>query len=149
MARATAALLSAPIAETLDVANFIAQLEPTDHELATRLALVPPLVERRASTRDAVAALGNGILAFESVPLALFCFLRWGSDFESAVVHTALCGGDVDSIAAMTGALSGALVGAAGLPAQWLARAEGGARGHEYVAALADRICDLAPHHRR
>jgi poly(ADP-ribose) glycohydrolase ARH3 len=144
MARAIAALLRAPERAAPVATSFIAQLQPTDRELATRLALVPWLVEQRASALAAVAALGNGILAIESVPLALFCFLRWGSDFESAVVQTALCGGDVDSIAAMNGALSGALVGAAGLPAQWLTRAEGGPRGHEYVTQLADRICAVA-----
>jgi poly(ADP-ribose) glycohydrolase ARH3 len=146
MARATAAMLRAPLGALPEAASLTAALQPTDHELATRLAQVPSLVEQRASAREAVAALGNGVVAIESLPLALFCCLRWGSDFESAVVQTALCGGDIDSIAAMTGALSGALVGGAGLPAHWLARAESGPRGHEYVAELADRICDVALH---
>lgn len=149
MARAIAALSRASARTVPDAASFIALLQPSDRELATRLARVPCLVAQGAPALEAVAALGNGVLACESVPLALFCFLRWGADFEEAIVETALCGGDVDSIAAMTGALSGALVGAAGLPADWLARAEAGRRGSEHVSELADRICHLTLHGRR
>jgi poly(ADP-ribose) glycohydrolase ARH3 len=144
MARATAAVLRAPTGERPSPDAFLASIEPAEPTLAARLASVSALLHARASTREAVAVLGNGVVAVESVPLALFCFLRWGPDFESVIVQTALCGGDVDSIAAMSGALSGASVGEAGLPARWLARAENGCRGRDHVRALADQVCDLA-----
>ena len=144
MARATAALLKTNGEDIPAADSFVACLQPTDSALAAKLALVPALVRQRASTLEAAATLGNGVLAIESVPLALFCFLCWGSDFEALVIQTALCGGDVDSIAAMSGALSGALVGVAGLPAHWLARAEDGPRGRRHVLDLADRIHEMA-----
>ena len=118
MARATAAVLRTRQGVIPDADSFVASLEPTHSAFAERLGRVPVLVRARASTAEAVAALGNGVLAIDSVPLALFSFLRWGPDFEAVVVHTALCGGDVDSIAAMSGALAGALVGEEGLPTQ-------------------------------
>jgi poly(ADP-ribose) glycohydrolase ARH3 len=90
--------------------SFVAELGPTDLALATKLTLVPALVGRRASANDAAAALGNGVLALDSVPLALFCFLRWGNDFETAITQTVLCGGDVDSIAAMRGIFNTSLI---------------------------------------
>jgi poly(ADP-ribose) glycohydrolase ARH3 len=143
MARATAVLLRVPDGTMPALGSFMERLRPTEPTLTSRLSTVATLVQDRASPREAIAALGNGVLAIESMPLALFCFLRWGSDFEAVVVQTALCGGDIDSIAAMSGALSGALLGEAGLPAQWLQRAENGFRGRRYVSDLANRICEM------
>jgi poly(ADP-ribose) glycohydrolase ARH3 len=91
-----------------------------------------------ADPHQAVRALGNGVLAEEAVPLALFSFLRWGPDFVHTVKNTVLAGGDTDTTAAMSGALCGALVGESGLPAAWLERAEAGPKGVSYVRALAD-----------
>jgi poly(ADP-ribose) glycohydrolase ARH3 len=122
---------------------FAASLGANEPALADRLTLVDRLVASAASTDEAVRALGNGVPAMESVPLAIFCFLRWGPSFEEVVVHSALAGGDVDSIAAMSGSLAGASVGEAGLPPQWIARLERGSRGADHVRALADAICAL------
>jgi poly(ADP-ribose) glycohydrolase ARH3 len=143
MARAIAAALETDPRRIPDAGWFVSSLAGWDSTLDAKLRLVVGLVGERASTADVVAALGNGVLAVESVPLALFNFLRWGDDYEGAVVQTALCGGDVDSICSMTGALAGALDGEEALPARWLARAEDRRRGLRFVSALADRISDL------
>ena len=144
MAHATAAVLRTQRGEIPDADSFVACLRPTESAFAEKLGLVRALVRARASPAEAVAALGNGVLAIDSVPLALFSFLRWGPDFEAVVVNTALCGGDIDSIAAMSGALSGALVGEEGLPTRWLARAEDGSRGVGHVSELADQLCAVS-----
>ncbi|TDL38149.1 ADP-ribosylglycohydrolase family protein [Kocuria rosea] len=86
------------------------------------------LLEREASTGEAVKALGNDISALGSVPLAVFAFLRHAESPEAAIRAAIRSGGDTDTIAAMTGALVGARHGHAGLPASWTARLEAGPR---------------------
>lgn len=92
------------------------------------------------SARDAVAVLGNGIQAPEAVPAALFAFLGHPRSFPDAVQAAVRLGGDTDTIAAMTGALAGALHGASSIPAAWLARLEAADR----LAALADGLLTLS-----
>jgi poly(ADP-ribose) glycohydrolase ARH3 len=115
----------------------------TETTLASRLQEAARLARDRAESRDAARVLGNGVLAEEAVPLALFSFLRWGSDFVGVVRNTILAGGDTDTTAAMSGALSGALVGEEGLPAPWVERIETGPRGVAYVRTLADAAFDV------
>jgi len=66
--------------------------------------------------------LGNDVSAIESVPTALFCFLRCCKDFEKTeqfeqTIRLAIrLGGDTDTIASMAGAISGAYLGAEYIP---------------------------------
>ena len=53
--------------------------------------------------------------------MALYCFLRHAGSFADAVHQAIFIGGDTDTIASMTGALSGAFLGEAAIPAGWLA----------------------------
>jgi ADP-ribosylglycohydrolase len=59
------------------------------------------------------------------------------------VRNTVLCGGDTDTIAAMSGALCGALVGESALPTRWVERLENGPKGADYLRALADATFEL------
>jgi poly(ADP-ribose) glycohydrolase ARH3 len=142
---ATACMLAQD--DQVDAASLLSavgqQRAVRDTSLASKFEEVLTLVERRADAADAARVLGNGALAEEAVPLALFAFLRWAPDFASVVTNTILAGGDTDTTAAMSGALCGALVGEADLPAAWLARMEGGAKGLDHVCALADAVFDL------
>jgi ADP-ribosylglycohydrolase len=60
-------------------------------------------------------AVGTSMLAAESVPAAVGVFAAAGGDPIEAVRAGARIGGDTDTIAAMAGALAGALHGRAGL----------------------------------
>ncbi len=131
----------------MDVSTFLPSL--IDQRLASetpigaKLMLIEELLAETADPHAAVRKLGHGVLADESVPLAVFSFLRWAPDFPSVVRNTVLCGGDTDTIAAMSGALCGALVGESALPAEWLYRLENGPKGADYMRALADRTFEL------
>ena len=81
--------------------------------------------------------LGNGVAALESVPLALYCFLRHPDSFENVLRSAIYMGGDADTVAAMAGSISGARLGVQALPRRWLARV----REDEYPPA---RILQLA-----
>jgi poly(ADP-ribose) glycohydrolase ARH3 len=63
--------------------------------------------------------LGTGIAAHASVITALASFLTHPESFSDAVKAAISLGGDTDTIAAMTGALAGAHLGAEAIPAAW------------------------------
>lgn len=132
-ARALAFALRQPSDTPLNSANFVAALGGAG-PLTEKLTQLPTLLH--LPIRAVVARLGNGLTADESVPLALYAFLRWSPNFEEVIVNTARCGGDVDTICALSGALTGALTGAAALPRRWLENAE----AVDEATRLADRL---------
>jgi len=86
--------------------------------LASRLAEVPGLLH--LDRDEAFAYLHNGAFVLESLPAALWCFLKSPEDAEEAVVLAANGGYDADTVAAMTGALSGAYLGEDAWPKRWV-----------------------------
>ncbi|MBC8140895.1 MAG: ADP-ribosylglycohydrolase family protein, partial [Armatimonadetes bacterium] len=86
--------------------------------------------------------LGSSIEAHESVPAALYSFLRHPESFEGAVSFAVRLGDDTDTVGAMTGAIAGAFHGYAGIPQKWLRPLENGAKGRDYTLSLADRLFD-------
>ncbi len=86
-----------------------------------------------------VLELGNGIEAFNSVPTAIYCFLSQPDSFAGAVFGAISIGGDTDTIGAMTGAISGAYLGAEAIPSRWQERLE----NRRYIAQLAASLCNL------
>ena len=69
--------------------------------------------------REVGATQGVSGYALQSVPVAIHAALRHRNDFESALTEAIACGGDTDTVGAITGALVGARVGVAGIPAPW------------------------------
>ena len=63
----------------------------------------------------------SGIPPFvtQSVLWSLFAFAQAPDDYREAIAIAMLGGGDVDTTAAMTGALSGARLGLEAIPRQW------------------------------
>jgi poly(ADP-ribose) glycohydrolase ARH3 len=83
--------------------------------------------------------LGNSALGHESVPTAIFAAASHDG-FEQAVSFAVRCGGDTDTLGAMTGALVGAACGSTSIPARWLDALENGDRGRRYVERLGDAL---------
>jgi len=54
-----------------------------------------------------VAELGHGIEAFNSVPAAIYSFLRHPDSFEEAVAYAISLGGDTDTIGGYGRGISG------------------------------------------
>jgi poly(ADP-ribose) glycohydrolase ARH3 len=105
-------------------------------------------VEQAARVRspEELPLLGNRITALESVGTALACFAAAPDSYGTAVARAVLLGGDTDTIAAMTGALSGAVLGVGGIPANLLGRLEqeGSAKGRSYIQGLAGQLTRAA-----
>jgi poly(ADP-ribose) glycohydrolase ARH3 len=91
-----------------------------------------------------VRMLGNGIQALESVVTAIACFASAPDDYTTAIGRAILLGGDTDTIAAMTGALSGAFLGIGAIPARLLDRLENEPRskGRSYLEGLAMHLAE-------
>ncbi|MET8539688.1 ADP-ribosylglycohydrolase family protein [Kitasatospora sp. NPDC004799] len=77
----------------------------------------PPVVAR---------VLGNGsrTSAVDTVPYALWCAARNLADYRTAVWEAIAAGGDMDTVAAVTGGVVAAHTGTEGIPAAWLAARE-------------------------
>jgi poly(ADP-ribose) glycohydrolase ARH3 len=87
--------------------------------------------------------LGNASTALNSVPTAIYCFLSHPRSFKEALIFAVSLGGDTDTIAAMTGAISGAYHGRKALPSQWLSDLENGEKGRDYIEDLARALWRL------
>jgi poly(ADP-ribose) glycohydrolase ARH3 len=91
-----------------------------------------------------LATLGNGIEALESVPTAIASFALHADSYEQAIGQTILLGGDTDTIAAMTGALSGAYLGVEAIAPSMIASLESTPKGGDYLLELADQLAAIA-----
>jgi poly(ADP-ribose) glycohydrolase ARH3 len=129
--------LSHPATTPVDPGQFIAAVTSRagDSESERRLRRAA-LLAGGASADEIAATLGTGLLAAESVPAAICAFLRHPRSFADAIRFAVGLGGDTDTIAAMTGAISGALLGEAAIPGRWVSRVEGTGQ----LRGLADRL---------
>ncbi len=72
---------------------------------------------RDRNPKDVAAVIGSSESSYETVPMALHCFLHSPDDFEKTVIEAAnLTPGDTDSIACIAGAISGAYNGLNNIP---------------------------------
>ncbi len=90
--------------------------------------------------REVAVRLGNGIEAFNSVPTAICCFLRYPDSFEDTVLEAVSLGGDADTIACMAAAIAGARLGVEAIPVEWISKLE----NKEYLEKLALDLWEAA-----
>jgi poly(ADP-ribose) glycohydrolase ARH3 len=88
--------------------------------------------DRRRIARE----LGNSVTAPNSVPTAIYSFLRNQQSFEETVLFAVSLGGDTDTIGAMAGAISGAYHGVEVIPDRWRSKLE----RRDYIEALAEKL---------
>ncbi len=104
-----------------------------------KLKRMEKMLDAKVDKSMVLTELGNSIEAFNSVPTAIFSFLSHGDSFEEAIIFAIQLGGDTDTIAAMTGAISGAYHGIETIPAKWRERLEN--RG--YIENLAHKLWSI------
>jgi ADP-ribosylglycohydrolase len=99
-------------------------LPDADGELRRRLGKFEEHLVRSAPAVELADTLGlhNGVsgYVYDTVPLALYCWLRHSAEFRPTVEEVIALGGDTDSTGAVVGGIAGATVGAGGIPAEWL-----------------------------
>lgn len=100
------------------------------------------LVSPSPSPRETAQALGASVAAVDSVPAALMSFLLHGGDYMATVRFAVEVGGDTDTIAAMAGAMSGAMGGIGAIPGALIKRLEHSDRLLRLAHALYGKITD-------
>jgi poly(ADP-ribose) glycohydrolase ARH3 len=138
------------IAATTEPASFepaamlraLSSLCRTD-TLRAKLAALDDGLRHNDDDAFVIARVGNGILASQAVPAALWALLRYWRTPEECVIRAVSFGGDTDTIGAMAGALVGALHGASWIPARWYDNIENGVHGRDEIVALARRLAKL------
>jgi hypothetical protein len=74
------------------------------------------------------------------VPVALYAWLRHPGEFRAALISALECGGDTDTVAAILGALAGAVTGKSEIPAEWLANICEWPRSCGFLERIAERL---------
>jgi len=123
--------------ENFEREEFIRKLinlvkEPVYKEKLKRIQM---LLKGKAAKSRVIRQLGNGIEAFNSVPISIYSFVA-NEGFESTLNYALSLGGDRDTISAMTGAIAGAFYGIEEIPKRWRMMLERG----EYIEKLAERL---------
>lgn len=122
VARAAAYASSAERIDTAEALEVVASCDDQD-DWRGLVATMGQELHRGNDTVGMAQAIGQGGgvsgFAYHSVPVALYAWLRHPEDYRHAITEVMQTGGDVDSTAAVTGALVGARVGVTGIPEPW------------------------------
>jgi ADP-ribosylglycohydrolase len=149
--------------KTPRVLDFVTHLsvlaEPFDPILAIGLQRIPQwLCQSPTTAASEISKTGvapglddgwPGISPFvtASVLWSIYSFLRSPDDYMESICTAIAVGGDVDTTAAMTGAISGALVGLDRLPRELAQQVnDAGTWGHDELVRLAHRYHSVATH---
>lgn len=96
---------------------------------------------RDKSPRVIGSQIGVSQSSYETVPMALHCFLHTPDDFEETVINAAnLTPGDTDSIACIAGAISGAYNGYESIPLKFTK----GLEDHDELFELSRRLLEAS-----
>jgi len=126
--------------KNFEAASFLQKLrEFTKNEVYKKKLEKAETLLDRDEKRRVIRELGNGVKAQNSVPTAIYCFAKNHHEYAKAVLYAVSLGGDTDTIAAMTGAIAGALQGSENIPTLWKQRLE--RRG--YIETLAKKLWKL------
>jgi poly(ADP-ribose) glycohydrolase ARH3 len=88
-------------------------------EIREKMKLVQTLIHEEVSPEMAAKQLGRSVAVDESMPFAIYSFLRYPKSFEDCLFCATLNGGDRDTLGAMAGAISGAYLGIETIPPSW------------------------------
>lgn len=108
--------------------------------LRDKIALLKNLLVEGASPSTAADGLGCGVAMHESLPFALYAFLRHPHSFEDCLFCAILHGGDRDTLGAMACAVSGAYLGIEAIPQTWREKLE----NREYIEQLALQLAEMS-----
>lgn len=109
--------------QPLDGADAVLATHEGRREVAAAIAAARAAARRPASSA-ALEQLGQGWVAEEALAMSIYCALAHRDDLAAALMLAVNHGGDSDSTGAITGNILGTLLGAAAIPAGWLAELE-------------------------
>jgi ADP-ribosylglycohydrolase len=114
-----------------DLAAYLGRLRDAlpDDENAGELLRLLTLASDSALRAESTAEYSAAVFArtdrvtgyvYQTVPAAVHAWMRYPTDFQSAVLGSIACGGDTDTLAAITGAIVASGVGEQGIPREWV-----------------------------
>lgn len=129
--------------------SVLADALPESSPLNSLLARTVESVGRGESTVEFARTLGlvGGVTGYclHTVPVAIHAWLTHPKDYEAAVSSVIRCGGDTDTVAAITGGIVGAAVGVDGIPKAWREGLAEWPCGVPWMHALGVRLVEAGP----
>jgi poly(ADP-ribose) glycohydrolase ARH3 len=123
--------------------DFIVKLKNIPHKLSPvyqkKLEKIETYLDSPPPTDRIVKELGVNVTAPDSVPIAIYNFLLNSSNFYEVLHSSISCGGDTDTIACMSGAIAGALLGIREIPKNWIDIVE----DLDIFQKLTEELCEL------
>ncbi len=92
---------------------------------------VPQACDRKLSVVEACNEWYSGAYLLETVPSVIYILMRYGSNLEKAIIRAVNDTKDNDTVAAIVGAVMGALHGKEKIPARWISNLSGRVTGDE------------------
>ncbi len=93
-------------------------------EIKEKMKIVQDLLVEDVSPDRAADHLGRSVEMGESMPFAVYSFLKYAKSFEDCFFCAILNGGDRDTLGAMACAISGAYLGIEAIPQSWREKLE-------------------------
>lgn len=109
-------------------------------EIRDKMVRVRDLVAEEVPPPDAARRLGRSVAVHESMPFAVYAFLRHPHSFEACLFCAVLHGGDRDTLGAMACAISGAYLGVEALPPAWRKKLE----NRQHIEGLAVKLAEMS-----
>ena len=110
-------------------------------EIEEKMRLIQKLINAQSPPSLAAEQLGQTVAVHESMPFALFSFLRHPKSFEDCLFCATLNGGDRDTLGAMACAISGAYLGIESISQSWRMKLE----NRSYIEDLALKLSEIKP----
>jgi len=108
-------------------------------EIRDKMVLVRTLIAEDVPPPGAARRLGRGVAVHESLPFAIYSFLRHPKSFEACLFCAILHGGDRDTLGAMACAVSGAYFGVEVIPQPWREKLE----NRRHIEELALKLVEM------
>ena len=105
-------------------------------EIQTKMKLIQKLITEEVPPDAAADELGRSVAVHESMPFAIYSFLKYPKSFEACLFCAILHGGDRDTLGAMACAISGAYLGIEAIPHVWHQKLENRAHIEDLASEL-------------
>lgn len=129
------------VEDAMDTAERLFGSDPHWGKLRTLISRAEKLAGNAAPDEENIRALGEGWVAEETLAIAVYCALRYRSDFSRGVLAAVNHGGDSDSTGAVTGNILGAWLGCEAIEGRW----KRGLELRAIILEMADDLCCGCP----
>jgi poly(ADP-ribose) glycohydrolase ARH3 len=108
-------------------------------EIRDKMMLVRALIAGDVPPPQAARRLGHSVAVHESMPFAVYAFLRHPGSFEACLFCAISYFGDLDTLGAMACAIAGAYLGEEAIPLDWRNRLE----NRQHIKGLARKLARM------